>query len=155
MFDIPFQILMSDISVPPKFLKPFYKFRLSQLNAAELSGGEWSVPICEGGDNNVRCHMVWVQGEVTSVSGDSDSLVLSDTSGGSVTIDSVSSTPLATGQLTQGQYLQVIGQLVATNKIKCSKVTDLTHNKHCQQMWDLEVSELQNLLAGKIVINSQ
>ena len=147
---------MSDISVPPKFLKPFYKFRLSQLNAAELRGGEWVVPILEGGDNNnVRCHMVWVQGEVTSVSSDSDSLVLSDTSGCTVTIDSVISTPLATGQLTQGRYLQVIGQLVARNKIKCSKITDLTTNKHCQQMWDLEVSELQNLLAGKIVINSQ
>ena len=147
---------MSDISVPPKFLKPFYKFRLSQLNAAELRGGEWVVPILEGGDNNnVQCHMVWIQGEVSSVSRDSDSLVLSDTSGGSVTIDSVSSTPLATGQRTQGQYLQVIGQLVTRDRVKCSKITDLTHNKHCQQMWDLEVTELQNLLAGKIVINRQ
>ena len=144
---------MSDIPVPPKFLKPFYKFRLSQLNKAEPSGGEWVVPICEGGDNSVQCHMVWVQGEVTSVSG--DSLVLRDNSGGSLTIDSVSSAPLASGQLTQGQYLQVIGQLVSRSKVKCSKITDLTHNKHCQHMWDLEVTELHNLLAGKIVINSQ
>jgi len=29
-------------------------------------------------------------------------------------------------------------------------VTDLTNQRHCRQMWDLEVLELHNLLAGTI-----
>ena len=56
---------MSEIQVPEKFLKPFYKFHLSQINRAFKSDTkDWKVPV--GGDSgdsgdSVSCHMVWVQ----------------------------------------------------------------------------------------------
>ena len=57
---------MSEIQVPEKFLKPFYKFHLSQINRAFKSDTkDWKVPV--GGDSGdyVTCHMVWVQGGVS------------------------------------------------------------------------------------------
>ena len=56
--------------------------------------------------------------------------------------------------MSPGQYIQVIGQvtgiLSGVAQVKCTKLTDLSNNKHVQHMWDLEVAELQNLLSGKI-----
>ena len=96
---------MSDITVAAKFLKPFYKFTLKQLSSAELSSeNEWVIQT--SADSVLRCHMVWVQGTVTSVSG--DTLLLSDSSGAVVTVESISSSPVGAAQAKTGQYLQVI-----------------------------------------------
>jgi len=90
---------------------------------------------------------------VTGVNQEEDTLTLSDTCGGNVTVDTVSVSP-GNGNWAwlkdQDQYIQVIGQLISPDRIRCTKVTDLTNQRHCRQMWDLEVSELHNLLAGTI-----
>ena len=115
--------------------------------------------------------MVWVQGTVESVSADRESASLSDGKGSSIRLLNLSTTPgnisrsylapmiffLFIGGcqwLRGGLYIQVIGQLMEVKlgqaQIKCTKLTDQTSNKHCQKMWDMEVSELHNLLSGKI-----
>ena len=54
--------MMSEIQVPEKFLKPFYKFHLSQINRAFKSDTEvWKVPVGGDSGDSVTCHMVWVQ----------------------------------------------------------------------------------------------
>ena len=72
----------SAIPVPDKFLKPFYKFHLSQLNgaAAGRAEGEWLVPVSGGG--SVAACMVWLQGSVTQLNLAEDSLVLEEEGGG-------------------------------------------------------------------------
>ena len=147
---------MSEIQVPEKFLKPFYKFHLSQINRAFKSDSEdWKVPV--GGDSgaSVTCHMVWVQGHVARVNRDEDVLVLSEAADGghTVTVDSLSSSPGGCGWVRSGQYVQVVGQLVDGARLRCSKITNLTEDKHCHQMWDLEVAELHSVLTGKIIIS--
>ena len=142
---------MSDIPVPDKFLRPFVKFHLHQVNRASKSGQSWTVEL--GGDH-VTLDMVWVQGRVTSVNISQDTLTLVDTSGGQVTVDTISSSPGGCGWLGVDQYIQVIGQVISNTKIRCSKLTDLSLNKHCQQMWDLEVTELDNLISDKVVFNN-
>ena len=48
----------------------------------------------------------------------------------------------------------MIGQLTdlvsGVAQVKCTKLTDLSNNKHMQQMWDLEVTEFQNFISGRI-----
>ena len=141
---------MSEISVPDKFLKPFYKFHLTQLKQAVRSGSGWSVTI--KGGTNLSVLMVWVQGRVKKVNIAEDIIVLEE-DGAEVTVDTISASPGGIGWLEAGQYLQVVGQLVSADRVRCSKITDLSLNKHCQGMWDLEVSELHSLLSGNIVFS--
>lgn len=95
--------------------------------------------------------MVWLQGSVTQLNIAEDSLVLEEEGGGQVRVDGLSSSPgLSVSSLATGQYLQVVGQLVSARAVRCQKLTDLSRNKHCQLMWDLEVAELHGLLAGSI-----
>lgn len=142
-----------EFDVQDKFLKPFVKFHLHQINKAESVGdeGDWQVKLGDG--TLISCYMVWVQGEVTGVNREEDTLTLSDKCGGHVTVETVSVSP-GNGNWAwlkdKEQYIQVIGQLIAPDRIRCTKVTDLTEQRHCIQMWDLEVSELHNLLAGTI-----
>ena len=72
----------SAIPVPDKFLKPFYKFHLRQLNgaAAGRAAGEWLVPVSGGG--SVAACMVWLQGSLTHLYLAEDALVLEEEGGG-------------------------------------------------------------------------
>ena len=141
---------MSEIPVPDKFLKPFYKFHLTQLKQAVRSDSGWSVTI--KGGTILPVFMVWIQGRVKEVDTAEDILVLEE-DGAEVTVDTISASPGGVGGLETGQYLQVVGQLVSVDRVRCSKITDLSLNKHCQGMWDLEVSELHSLLAGSIAFS--
>ena len=141
---------MSEIPVPDKFLKPFYKFHLTQLKQAVRSDSGWSVTI--KGGTSLPVFMVWIQGRVKEVNIAEDILVLEE-DGAEVTVDTISASPGGVGGLETGQYLQVVGQLVSVDTVRCSKITDLSLNKHCQGMWDLEVSELHSLLAGSIAFS--
>ena len=141
---------MSEIPVPDKFLKPFYKFHLTQLKEAVRSDSGWSVTI--KGGTCLPVFMVWIQGRVKEVNIAEDILVLEE-NGAEVTVDTISASPGGVGGLETGQYLQVVGQLVSVDRVRCSKITDLSLNKHCQGMWDLEVSELHSLLFGSIVFS--
>ena len=141
---------MSEIPVPDKFLKPFYKFHLTQLKQAVRSDSGWSVTI--KGGTSLPVFMVWIQGRVKEVNIAEDILVLEE-NGAEVTVDTISASPGGVGGLETGQYLQVVGQLVSVDRVRCSKITDLSLNKHCQGMWDLEVSELHSLLSGSIVFS--
>jgi len=73
------------------------------------------------------CYMVWLQGRVDFISSERDSVQLSDGRGSKVKL-----------------------QLSGVAQVKCTKLTDLSDNKHMQQMWDLEVTEFQNFLSGRI-----
>ena len=53
-------------------------------------------------------------------------------------------------QLSDGRGRKVKLQLSGVAQVKCTKLTDLSDNKHMQQMWDLEVTEFQNFLSGRI-----
>ena len=141
---------MSEIPVPDKFLKPFYKFHLTQLKQAVRSDSGWSVTI--KGGTRLPVFMVWIQGRVKEVNIGEDILVLEE-DGAEVTVDTISASPGGVGGLETGQYLQVVGQLVSKDRVRCSKITDLSLNKHCQGMWDLEVSELHSLLSGSIAFS--
>ena len=72
-------------------------------------------------------YMVWLQGRVDFISSERDSVQLSD-----------------------GRGRKVKMQLSGVAQVKCTKLTDLSDNKHMQQMWDLEVTEFQNFLSGRI-----
>jgi len=102
----------------------------------------------------IPCYMVWVQGTVDFISSDKDSVQISDGRGSKAKLLQLSGTPGGSKWVIPGQYLQVIGQLTdlvsGVAQVKCTKLTDLSNNKHMQQMWDLEVTELQNLLSGRI-----
>ena len=141
---------MSEIPVPDKFLKPFYKFHLTQLKQAVQTSSGWSVNI--KGGTSLPVFMVWIQGRVKEVNIAEDILVLEE-NGAEVTVDTISASPGGVGGLETGQYLQVVGQLVSVDRVRCSKITDLSLNKHCQGMWDLEVSELHSLLSGSITFS--
>ena len=160
---------MAEIAVPDKFHLPFYKLQLSQLNCAARSGSEeWIVRLDSG--KEIPCFMVWLQGKVDFISSDRENIQLSDGRGNKVRLLQLSGTPgnvlfsLTFSQLIisggskwvcPGQYIQVIGQVTdlvsGVAQVKCTKLTDLSNNKHAQQMWDLEVAELHNLLSGRIV----
>ena len=73
------------------------------------------------------CYMVWLQGRVDFISSERDSVQLSDGRGSKVKL-----------------------QLSGVAQVKCTKLTDLSDNKHMQQMWDLEVTEFQNFISGRI-----
>lgn len=141
---------MSEIPVPEKFLKSFYKFHLTQLKQAVRLGSEWSVTI--KGGTSLPVFMVWVQGRVKKVNIAEDIIVLEE-EGSEITVDTISASPGGCGWLETGQYLQVVGQLISVDRVRCSKMTDLSLNKHCQGMWDLEVSELHSLLSDSIVFS--
>ena len=141
---------MSEIPVPDKFLKPFYRFHLTQLKQAVRSDSGWSVTI--KGGTSLPVFMVWIQGRVKKVNIAEDILVIEE-NGAEVTVDTISASPGGVGGLKAGQYLQVVGQLVSVDRVRCSKITDLSLNKHCQGMWDLEVSELHSLLSGSIAFS--
>ena len=67
---------MTEVPVPDKFLKPFYKFHLSQLKQAVRSGSEWRVAL-QGG-SSLQVSMVWVQGRVKEVNTAENILVLEE-----------------------------------------------------------------------------
>jgi len=144
---------MSEIEVPEKFYLPFYKLHISQLSSAyKTNDGDWIVKLETG--KEIPCYMVWLQGKVDFVSSDKESVQLSDGKGNKVRLLQLSGTPGGSPWVAPGQYLQVIGQLAGqvegVGQIRCSKLTDLSSDLHSQQMWDCEVTELQNLLSGKI-----
>jgi len=144
---------MAEVIVPEKFHLPFYKLQLAQLNSATKSVvGDWVVKLETG--KEVPCYMVWLQGIVDFIFSDKDSVQLSDGRGSKIKLLNLSGTPGGSKWVSPGQYLQVIGQLTevvsGVAQIKCTKLTDLSTNKHMQQMWDLEVTELHNLLSDKI-----
>ena len=58
--------MSAEFDVQEKFLKPFVKFHLHQINKAEKWGdeGDWQVKIGDG--TLISCYMVWVQGQVNS-----------------------------------------------------------------------------------------
>ena len=141
---------MTEIPVPEKFLKPFYKFHLTQLKQAVRSGSEWSVTI--KGGTSLPVFMVWVQGRVKEVNIAEATIVLEE-GGSEITVDTISGSPGRCGRLEAGQFLQVVGQLVSEDRVRCTKITDLSLNKHCQGMWDLEVSELHSLLSDSIIFS--
>jgi len=145
---------MAEIAVPDKFHLPFYKLQLSQLNCAARSGSEeWIVRLDSG--KEIPCFMVWLQGKVDFISSDRENIQLSDGRGNKVRLLQLSGTPGGSKWVCPGQYIQVIGQVTdlvsGVAQVKCTKLTDLSNNKHAQQMWDLEVAELHNLLSGRIV----
>lgn len=144
---------MAEIAVPEKFHLPFYKLQLSQLNtAAKAVNGDWVVRLDTG--KEISCFMVWIQGRVDFISSDRESVQLSDGRGSKVKLLQLSGTPGGSKWVSPGQYIQVIGQVTdlvtGVAQVKCTKLTDLSNNKHVQQMWDLEVAELHNLLSGRI-----
>jgi len=144
---------MAEIAVPEKFHLPFYKLQLSQLNtAAKAVNGDWVVRLDTG--KEIPCYMVWIQGRVDFISSDRESVQLSDGRGSKVKLLQLSGTPGGSKWVSPGQYIQVIGQVTdlvsGVAQVKCTKLTDLSNNKHVQQMWDLEVAELHNLLSGRI-----
>jgi len=144
---------MAEIAVPEKFHLPFYKLQLSQLNsAAKAVNGDWIVRLDSG--KEIPCFMVWIQGRVDFISSDRESVQLSDGRGSKVKLLQLSGTPGGSKWVSPGQYIQVIGQVTdlvsGVAQVKCTKLTDLSNNKHVQQMWDLEVAELHNLLGGRI-----
>lgn len=144
---------MAEIAVPEKFHLPFYKLQLSQLNtAAKAVNGDWVVRLDTG--KEIPCFMVWIQGRVDFISSDRESVQLSDGRGSKVKLLQLSGTPGGSKWVSPGQYIQVIGQVTdlvsGVAQVKCTKLTDLSNNKHVQQMWDLEVAELHNLLSGRI-----
>ena len=104
---------MSEIPVPEKFLKPFYKFHLTQLKQAVRSGSEWSVTI--KGGTSLPVFMVWVQGRVKKVNIAEDIIVLEE-EGSEITVDTISASPGGCGWLETGQYLQVVGQLISVDR---------------------------------------
>jgi len=144
---------MAEIAVPEKFHLPFYKLQLSQLNTAvKAVNGDWKVRLDTG--KEIHCFMVWIQGRVDFISSDRESVQLSDGRGSKVKLLQLSGTPGGSKWVSPGQYIQVIGQVTdlvsGVAQVKCTKLTDLSNNKHVQQMWDLEVAELHNLLSGRI-----
>jgi len=145
--------MAAEVVIPEKFNLPFYKLQIEQLNRATKGvGGDWVVRLETG--KEIPCYMVWVQGTVDFISSDRDSVQISDGRGSKVKLLQLSGTPGGSKWVSPGQYLQVIGQLTdlvsGVAQVKCTKLTDLSNNKHMQQMWDLEVTELQNLLSGRI-----
>ena len=102
----------------------------------------------------IPCYMVSLQGRVDFISSDRDSVQLSDGRGSKVKLLRLSGTPGGSKWVSPDQYLKVIGQLpdlvLGEAQVKCTKLNDLSNNKHMQQMWDLEVNELQSLLSSKI-----
>ena len=72
------------------------------------------------------CYMVWLQGRVDFISSERDSVQLSD-----------------------GRGRKVKLQLSGVAQVKCTKLTDLSNNKHMQQM--SEMTEFQNFISSRIV----
>ena len=123
--EIFFRNVTSEIQVPEKFLKPFNKFHLSQINRAFKSDTEdWKVPVVGDSGASVTCYMVWVQGHVARVNRDEDA-----DGAPTVTVDSLSSSPGGCGWLRSGQYVQLVGQLVDGVRLRCSKITQCPHGE--------------------------
>jgi len=141
---------MSQVTVPEKFLKPFYKVTLGQLLGGKWDNNDWKVNL----DNNnaLDCCMVWIQGTVIDC--DKEEVVLQDGTAQAKVVN-INASPGGVSWIKKGLYIQVLGQILGLIQgkvhIKCTKMVDMSDNIHAKQMWELEVSELQNVLCGKIV----
>jgi len=145
---------MNKTNVPEKFLKPFRKVFVSQVNEGWMEGDVLMVRL--DSDTVLDCHMVWLQGRVESVSAARDKFILRDVDGKQISVSNFSASPGGGGWVELGLYVQVIGQIVQDvqqhRSVKSTKVCDLSSKPHEQSMWEVEVKELQNLLKQKIKI---
>ena len=143
-------------TIADNFLEPFYKVHIASLLAAERVSNRLSVK-AEGSEERLKCHMVWLQGEVVKFNLSEDWLDLVEGES-QLRIINISKSPAGTNWLQSGQYVQVLGQIdCSIFKIHCTKIINLLENKkisraNCKQLWDLEVAELHKLLSNKIKI---
>jgi len=143
----------SSSQVQERFLKPFHKITIGQLNKAWKKEGAWRQYF---GKTEVELGMVWLQGVVENLDKDSDWLEISEEHN-RVKVLGVSSSPGGDNWLQVGQYIQVIGQLKGEESdphVLCMNVRDLTLSRVAKDLWPLEVAELQGLLAGRLSIQS-
>ena len=145
----------TEVTVPDRFNKPFYKLALPQLTKARKERGEWVVGL-EGGRGAVLAlHMVWLQGVVQGLDRDRGSLELEE-DGVRVKVVGLSGVPGAGEGVEVGNYVQVIGQVQGLEggqvKVEAKVVRDLTSCKVARQLWPLEVRELHNLLSEQSTI---
>lgn len=140
------------VAVPDKFLKPFYKVTLGQLLGGKWDNTNWQVAL--DSNNVLPCYMVWVQG--TIIDDGNAELTVQDSTGQAKVVNTNAS-PGGVNWVKKGLYIQVLGQILGVFEgkahIKCTKMVDMSDNSHSKQMWDLEVSELQNVLCGKVVFS--
>lgn len=143
---------MSQVTVPDKFLKPFYKVTLGQLLGGKWDNANWQVAL--DSNNALPCCMVWIQG--TIIDDRNEELMIQDSTGQAKVVN-ITASPGGVSWVNKGKYVQVLGQILGVIEgkahIKCTKIVDMSDNSHAKQMWDLEVSELQNVLSGKIVFS--
>ena len=150
---------MTDISIPDKFFKPFYKLHLaSLLESVQVSEG-WSVKV-QGGEERLVCCMVWLQAEVACVNLEEGWVELEE-EGSRLRVVNIKESPGGVEWLQPGQYVQVLGQLINyNNRVYCCKIINLLEDNkisksNCQKLWDLEVAEIHQVLTEKLKISEQ
>lgn len=137
--------------VPEKFLKPFYKLSVAQLNEAWKRDGVWRQQF---GKTEVELGMVWLQGVVELLDRENDWLEMSQEDA-RVRVLGVSSSPGGDAWVNEGQYIQVIGQPNGEDGeryVECKTLRDLTSSRVAKDLWPLEVAELQGLLGGRLTV---
>jgi len=142
---------VSQQQVPEKFLKPFYKLSVAQLNGAWKREGVWKQQF---GKTEVELGMVWLQGVVESLDRENDWLEMSQ-GNARVRVLGVSSSPGGDAWVNEGQYIQVIGQPSGEEGepyVDCKTLRDLTSSRVAKDLWPLEVAELQGLLGVRLTV---
>lgn len=141
----------TSLQVPEKFLKPFFKVSVAQLNEAWKREEVWRQQF---GKTKIELRMVWLQGVVENVDRENDWLEMSE-EGARVRVLGVSSSPGGDAWVNEGQYIQVIGQPRGEEGepyVECKTLRDLTSSRVAKDLWPLEVAELQGLLGGRLTV---
>jgi len=137
--------------VPEKFLKPFYKISVAQLNGAWMRDAVWRQQF---GKTEVKLGMVWLQGVVETLDRENDWLEMSEENA-RVRVLGVSSSPGGDAWVNEGQYIQVIGQPREEEGkpyVECKTLRDLSSSRVAKDLWPLELAELQGLLGGRLTV---
>jgi hypothetical protein len=139
------------MNISEKLLKPFVKLHIRDLAKDGLSkcpDGEWKLS-----STTLPFLMVWLQGNVRSVSHDRDQLELEDTEDPSSFVTVVKCSQGLKGVpdiITGGEYCQILGELHAASpengriQVRAIKLVHIEDDV-VKTMWPLEVEELERL----------
>lgn len=87
--------------------------------------------------------LIWIQGFITDIDKEQDTLIISDETGG-VEVRSYTNVPGDVDWIRCGKYCMLIGHLQRTSYlfIKALKLSDLSGNSFLQRMWEDEVKDI-------------
>lgn len=140
------------MNVKDRMLKPFVKLGVENVSKNLKANDNDSFSI-----GNFSVHMVWLQGVVSDVSKDGDTIELADEdcSTATVIVTQCHLVPRGLPSGIGGKYCQVLGEVLGIDsaskvRIRAVKIVDLEGQDVLRKMWPHELTELQQVQRGQL-----